>query len=131
MNLKKGDIVVCIPGMSTSDSATNKGGSGYKDGKIFIIDRITENHNNNEKIAWLDGSGQGIWTTALRHASEYEAKWFSTLKGPYDNISEIWKSDIKKYSVHYINLIGEKVVADVEDMKEIPDMKEFLYKFER
>ena len=57
--LKVGDRVICI----NSGVATNEGngGAGWKEGRIFIIDRF----NDTKKIAWAS-EDNGVFVSWLR-----------------------------------------------------------------
>lgn len=62
----KDEIIVCLPGFTTSDTGTDKGGSGYKEGKICKV-----SDSNSSDIVW-PREGNGIYIQATRKALDHE-----------------------------------------------------------
>lgn len=63
-----GDKVVCKKGYLTVRSTKGEGmygGAGYRSGKVFIINRITEEKTKNP-IYWQVNHGQGVYEIALQ-----------------------------------------------------------------
>jgi len=61
---KIGDKVRCKPGYNASDSFIDglpKGGSGYKEGKEFTINKFS----SKGQIAWNRSGAAGVWIHAL------------------------------------------------------------------
>lgn len=64
-NIKVGSKVRCVLNNKKSPS---KHGMGWSDGKVFVVDRITEVFTGTDKgryIAWPGGDGHGIFTDCV------------------------------------------------------------------
>lgn len=62
--LAVGQWVICI------EKPSNGGGAGWKEGKVFQIDRIS--NPSPHYVAWESGSPYGVYANALRLATEEE-----------------------------------------------------------
>jgi hypothetical protein len=72
---KVGDPVRCLPGFKNGrdDDLVCGGGSGYREGLIFVIENITTpSHGLEEKgsIYWGGLDGNGVYEIALELAGE-------------------------------------------------------------
>lgn len=78
-DMKREDVVVCLPGFNNSDSDREellKGGTGYKEGLIVKINRVDAIIDGEiAPIIWTY-CGEGIWGQAVRPATEFEKQAF-------------------------------------------------------
>jgi len=73
--MKEKDIVVCLPGFNNSDEDEEillKGGTGYEEGLVCQIKYFTDNN----RIIWTVEDDRGIWTQAVRLATDIEIQAF-------------------------------------------------------
>jgi len=82
MRFKKGQIVRCKPGFKACDeeySITNHGGFGYRDGKTFVIERVTcVDSSIGNIVYWPVGEEAGVYGQALELAGD-ASKWYGSL----------------------------------------------------
>lgn len=67
---KSGDKVFCIPrsNINITGAGPNDGpGSGYEDGRVFIIARVSYNSDiEDQSVAWPSDNGPGVFFRSLK-----------------------------------------------------------------
>ena len=56
VKFKRGDLVRCLPGANADGSGRKYGGSGYIEGREFIVGKMNSN------VLWPEGEGYGVYT---------------------------------------------------------------------
>lgn len=126
-SFKEDDYVVCLPGFNTSDSGQYRGGSGYKENKIFKIKRVSNG------ILW-DYNDNGVWSQAVRLATPPEIVDYRTIKiGSYTSQFKDNKVyfgcqsfDINELSILY-KLLNEPINAKIS-IEDTPINKDLIIK---
>jgi len=66
---KVGDKVVCLPGFTEDDEGDNRGGCGYKSGKVFEIREINS-YDKLYPVAWPKDGNSGVYIQAIKLFNE-------------------------------------------------------------
>jgi hypothetical protein len=77
---KIGSKMICVHGYKDywDDDGTytraqddpNYGGSGYREGKIIIVGRVSVHENSERNVVWPSGGGSGIYVDALAYFTD-------------------------------------------------------------
>jgi len=120
-DIKPGDILVCLPGFTTSDYAnlskknvSDAGGAGYEDG---LMGKANAERDND--IQWNFKGGNGVHARALRKATDLEKSAFE--KG-IKNINDINKmlDLIKGDNVSFLDAKSGKIETYYSEIDGIP-----------
>lgn len=65
----KGDKLICRPGYASNGSSEPQGGSGWEEGRILIVDKISS-YSNEKSVYWSKESGLGVYEYALKPFDE-------------------------------------------------------------
>jgi len=123
-----GEAVVCIPGFVKGDNDKNPGGSGYAIGRLFEVDRISNNKQTDKTdyVYWEKENGKGVFGRALRLATIPEIE---ALKKGIKNINDI--PEKKLFKISYIStldkiqkieifaFIESDAIASIKDLKSV------------
>lgn len=80
MEFKDGDVVICLPGFINGDTpykmeagSTKHGGSGYKNGKVFKIGRISPRYKDGF-ILWPSDGSNGVYSSVVKKYSDRKSR---------------------------------------------------------
>lgn len=126
MEFKIGDIVVCKPGYNRDGNCISQlsGGSGYEEG---MMRQTKIDSSNDNTVHWDFKNGSGVFSQALRHATDQEKAFFHN---GMRNVNDIKYTEFKISYTSITNEIKKHISTahtENEAISEIKDLKSVNY----